>query len=121
MPPTGPTGTKQAFEPELLPQFDVVHITNQTPNPPGKVEVTPNAGRIVFQNHDPIEYRIRFFPPGFYDNPGQDPNVGGIDLLIPAKGSLSLVIKKNEAFSYSIMNMQSENAMTGKGGGPGTN
>lgn len=121
MPPTGPTGTKQAFEPEALRQFSIITITNQEPSPSGQVEVTPNSGRIVFQNHDPIEYRIRFFSPGFYDSTGQDPNVGGIDLLIPANGSLSLIIKKDEAFSYSIMNMQSENARTGKGGGPGTN
>jgi hypothetical protein len=118
----GPTAAKQALEqPDLLPQFAIISIRNQTPDPRGKVEVTPNAGRIVFQNNDPIEYRIRFFPPGLYDNQGQDPNKGGIDLLVPASGSLSLIIKKDEAFSYSIMNLQSENAMTGKGGGPGTN
>src|SRR5262245_1191467 len=120
--PEGPAAAKQALEqPELLPQFAIISIRNQTPDPPGKVEVTPEGGRIVFQNHDPIEYRIRFFPPGFYDDNSHDPNTGGVDLLIPANGSLSLIIRKNDAFSYSIMNLRSENVMTGKGGGPGTN
>src|SRR5262245_16005463 len=101
------TAVKKALEEvEQLPQFAVIEIRLQSPNPPGRVEVTPNSGRIVFQNHDPIEYRLRFFPPGFYEIPGQDPNRGGIDLLVPANGSLTLIIKKDEAFSYSIMNLQ---------------
>lgn len=115
------TGTSEAKEPlekemiDTLPQFAVVAIRNQALYPDGKVEVTPNAGRIVFRNEDPIEYRIRFY------KPDTDPNADGIDLLLPAGGSLSLIIRKDDAFMYSVMNINSENAMTGKGGGPGQN
>src|SRR5262245_47073035 len=122
MPAAGTTGAKDArqLEPESLPQFAVIKIQNQIPDPPGVVEVTPSSGQIFFQNLDPIPYRIRFFAENFYDD-GTDPNTGGIDLLLPANGSLSLIIKKDESFSYSIMNMQSMNALTGQGGGPGKN
>jgi len=109
-------GTRATIEAKELPQFATITITNQTPEPRGKVEVTPNAGRILFQNNDPVEYRIRFY------KPDADPNAGGsIDLLLPARGSVTLLIRKDDAFSYSVMDPHSENAMTGKGGGPGTN
>jgi hypothetical protein len=109
-------GTSATTEAKALPQFSTITITDQTPEPHGKVEVTPNAGRILFQNNDPVEYRIRFY------KPDADPNAGGsIDLLLPAKGFLTLLIRKDDAFSYSVMAPHSENAMTGKGGGPATN
>jgi hypothetical protein len=121
MPATGITEAKDArqLEPEAL-QFAVIKVQNQIPDPRGEVEVPPGSGRIVFQNLDPIEYRVRFFAERFYDG-GRDPNTGGIDLLLPANGSLALLIKKDESFNYSIMSMQNLNALTGQGGGPGKN
>jgi hypothetical protein len=112
------TGTTEAKE-EVKETVDLapwakITIREQTPYPPDKVEVTPHAGRIFFQNEDPVEYRIRFW------KPGTDSSVG-IDLLLPAAGHLTLLIKKDDAFSYSVMHTDSENAMTGKGGGPVTN
>ena len=78
--------TKEA----VLPLFKTITIIEQTPDPPGRVEVTPNAGRIVFQNKDPLEYRIRLYK-------GTDPDApGGIDLLLPANGFLSVIIKKDD-------------------------
>ena len=124
MPGTGTTEAKdpRQLEPASLPQFAVITVRNQIPDPRGQVEVTPNIGHIVFQNLDPIQYRIRFFPPGFYDpDAGRNPNTGGTDLLLPANGSLTLIIKQGDEFNYSIMNMQSMNALTGQGGGPGKN
>jgi len=122
MPATGTTEAKdpRKLEPGSLPQFAVIKVQNQIPDPRGVVEVTPSSGQIVFQNLDPIPYRVRFFKENLYDG-GTDPNTGGIDLLLPANGSLSLIIKQDESFSYSIMNMQSTNALTGQGGGPGKN
>ena len=105
--------TKESVLP--LPLFRTITIIEQTPDPPGRVEVTPNAGRIVFQNKDPLEYRIRLY------KPGTDPDVDGIDLLLPANGFLSVIIRKNDEFQYSVMETSSTLASTGKGGGPITN
>jgi len=100
----------------VLPLFRTITITEQTPSPSGRVEVTPDAGRIIFQNNDPLEYRIRLFK-------GTDPDApGAIDLLLPANGLLSVIIKKNDEFNYSVMPTNSVlAASTGKGGGPITN
>jgi hypothetical protein len=71
-----------------LPLFRTITITNQEPSPNGRVEVTPDAGRIIFQNNDPLEYRIRLY------KPNTDPDAGGIDLLLPANGFLSVIIRR---------------------------
>ncbi len=111
--------TRAAIETKetVLPLFRTITITDQTPSPSGRVEVTPNAGRIIFQNNDPLEYRIRIY------KPGTDPDApGGIDLLLPANGLLSVIIKQNDEFNYSVMPTNSVlAASTGKGGGPITN
>jgi hypothetical protein len=100
----------------VLPLFRTITITEQTPSPSGRVEVTPDAGRIIFQNNDPLEYRIRLFKAPTRTPPG------GIDLLLPANGLLSVIIKKNDEFNYSVMPTNSVlAASTGKGGGPITN
>jgi hypothetical protein len=100
----------------VLPLFRTITIFEQTPDPPGRVEVTPDAGRIVFQNKDPLEYRIRLYKGTDADAPG------GIDLLLPANGLLSVIIKKDDEFNYSVMPTNSVMAAsTGKGGGPITN
>jgi len=110
------TATTEA-KTRALPRFRTITITDQCPDPPGRVEVTPEAGRIVFQNKDPLEYRIRLY------KPGTDPDAGGgIDLLLPANGLLSVIIREKDEFNYSVMPTNSVNAaMTGKGGGPVTN
>ena len=107
--------TKETVLP--LPLFRTITITDQCPDPQGRVEVTPEAGRIVFKNMDPLEYRIRLY------EPGTDPDAGGgIDLLLPANGLLSVIIKKDDEFNYSVMPTNSVlAASTGKGGGPITN
>jgi hypothetical protein len=112
------TATGEVKERALsLPLFRTITITDQCPDPQGRVEVTPEAGRIVFKNMDPLEYRIRLY------EPGTDPDAGGgIDLLLPANGFLSVIIRKNDQFKYSVMPANSEMAAaTGKGGGPITN
>ena len=108
--------TKAAIETTEFPLFRTITITNQYPSPNGRVEVTPEAGRIIFQNNDPLEYRIRLYK-------GTDPDApGSIDLLLPANGLLSVIIKKNDEFNYSVMPSNSvQAASTGKGGGPITN
>jgi len=99
-----------------LPQFRTITITNQEPSPSDRVEVTPEAGRIVFQNNDPLEYRIRLY------KPDADPDgAGSIDLLLPANGLLSVIIRENDEFKYSVMTTNNVLASTGKGGGPITN
>ena len=109
-------GTSREVETEVLPLFRTIVVANQYPNPDGRVEVSPNAGRIVFQNQDPIEYRIRFY------RPGEDPDSGvGMDLLLPAQGFLNVVIRPNDEFNYFIMGSASLSTSTGKGGGPITN
>jgi hypothetical protein len=100
----------------VLPLFRRIIITDQTPSPADRVEVNPNAGRIVFENKDPLEYRIRLY------KPDTDPDAGGgIDLLLPANGFLSVIIRPNDEFMYSVMATSSVLASTGKGGGPITN
>ena len=108
---------QSAFETGTLALFKTIKIIDGYPQPSGRLEVTPDAGRIVFQNNDPLEYRIRLY------KPDTDPDsAGAIDLLLPANGFLSVIIRKNDAFMYSVMPTNSENAaMTGKGGGPVTN
>ena len=98
-----------------LPLFKTITIINQDPSPNDRVEVTPDAGRVIFENKDPLEYRIRLY------KPGTDPDVDGIDLLLPANGLLSVIIRRNDEFNYSVMSTNSVLAATGKGGGPITN
>jgi len=105
--------TKETVYP--LPLFRTITITNQDPSPNGRVEVTPNAGRIIFQNNDPLEYRIRLY------KPNTDPNADGIDLLLPANGLLSVIIRKDDEFNYSVMATNTMLAADGRGGGPITN
>lgn len=87
------TSAIEAREAEL-PKFRIITVSDQTPEPSGLVEVTPNAGRVLFQNNDPVEYRIRLVP---RDNPAT------IDLLLPARGSVTVIIKKNDEFFYSLL------------------
>ena len=93
------TGTTEAKE-ATLPHWATITISQREPNPPGTVEVSPQAGRVLFQNQDPVEYRIRLW------KLGTDPNAG-IDILLPATGHVIVVIKQNDEFSYSVMDISS--------------
>jgi hypothetical protein len=77
-----------------LPRTATITVRNKEPYPPGEVEVTPEAGRVYFENKDSEDYRVRFWPK---ENPAV-----AIDLLLIAGGSLAVVIKPNDEFSYSV-------------------
>jgi hypothetical protein len=101
------TGTTRAEE-GSLPQSATITIREQQPYPPGEVEVTPDAGRIHFKNEDKDEYRLRFW------KVKTDPDAG-IDILLPAGGSVTVVIKKNDEFDYSVMHLNSEDRISTNG------
>jgi len=79
---------------DSLPRTATITVRNKEPYPPGAVEVTPEAGRVYFENKDSEDYRVRFWPKG---NPAV-----AIDLLLLAGGSLAVVIKPNDEFSYCV-------------------
>jgi hypothetical protein len=97
MPKTGSTGTKQ----NNLPKSATITISAKNPNPPGKVEVTPNAGRVHFKNKDKADYRLRLW------RPNTDPNAG-IDILLPAGEPITIVIKKDDEFLYDTLNISNK-------------
>ena len=94
-----------------LPKSATIVIKNQLPNPSGEVEVTPHGGRIIFENKDKKDHRLRFLS----CRGGSD---SSIDLLLPALGRTTVLIKKDDEFMYSIMNLNGAEAMSGNGGGP---
>jgi hypothetical protein len=94
-----------------LPKSATIIIKNQQPAPCGEVEVTPDAGRIIFQNKDKRDYRLRFF------KPDTDPSAG-IDILLAAGGRTTVLIKKNDEFLYKVLNVEGDEKLTGPGGGP---
>jgi len=72
--------------------------------------VAPGVGRVHFKNQDKKGYRLRFWK--------QDTGpLRGIDILFPANGRLTVMIKKEDEFFYTVLNLGDE-AATGKGGGP---
>ena len=75
------------------------------------MEVTPDGGRIRFNNRDKKEYRIRFWRVG-------TPSPEGIDLLLPGQSSLTVIIKKGDEFHFSVMIPKNDDVMNGQGGGP---
>lgn len=79
-----------------LPRTATITVRGKEPYPPGEVEVTPDAGRVYFENKDTVEYRVRLWPVK------GDPDLA-IDLLLPAGGTLAVVIKQNDEFSYSVL------------------
>ena len=106
------TGAAKAKE-STLPRSATIIIRKQEPSPSGKVEVEPWTGRVHFVNKDKKDYRLRFW------KPDTDP-FAGIDMLIPAGGSLTLLIKKGDEFMYGVVDI-SDRVSTGKGGGPAVN
>ena len=95
----------------VLPKSATIVIKNQLPNPSGEVEVTPHGGRIIFENKDKKDHRLRFHS----CRGGSD---SSIDLLLPAHGRTTVLIKKDDEFTYHVMNLDGEEVMSGHGGGP---
>ena len=100
------TGTKQS----PLPESATIKIYDQVPDPCGEVEVTPKGGRVHFENQDAKEYRLRLY------KPGTDP-LKGIDILLPANGRVTVIIKRYDEYQYSVVDVIDE-ISSGKGGGP---
>jgi len=94
-----------------LPKAASVIIQDRQPIPSGEVEVTPDGGRIIFLNEDRCDYRLRLFKP-------KSEPAAGIDVLLPANGRMTVLIKENDEFMYNIMNLDGGEAMSGARGGP---
>ena len=94
-----------------LPKSAVIIIKNQLPEPCGEIEVTPHGGRIIFENKDKKDHRLRF-------HSAKGGSGSSIDLLLPALGRTTVLIKKDDEFMYTVMNLDGEEVMTGHGGGP---
>jgi hypothetical protein len=94
-----------------LPRSATITIREQHPSPSDEVEVTPDGGRVHFENKDKKEYRLRLW------KPKTEPNAG-IDILLPAGGRVTVVIKEKDVFEYSVMSIAGGEAMSGNGGGP---
>jgi len=96
--------------PGHLPQSATITIRDGKPYPHTKVEVTPKGGRIHFENLDDRGYRLRLFKP-------RTKALKGIDILLPAKGTVTVIIKKFDIFMYAVVDLIDEVA-SGRGGGP---
>ena len=101
-------GTARAKE-KALPRSATITIRKQHPKPDGKVEVTPDNGRIHFKNKDKTAWRLRFFRKDAESNTS-------IDMLLPAKGSLTVLIRQGDEFHYIVFPV--ERILNGIGGGP---
>jgi len=106
MPATAARKAKQT-----LPKSATITIQDQEPSPDGVVEVSPDGGRVHFENKDKCDYRLRFW------RPKTDPNQG-LDLFLPAGGRATVLIKKNDEFDYSVMGIDVDKVANGHGGGP---
>lgn len=101
-----------------LPLSATITIKDQKPDDRGMKEVTPDGGRIIFDNKDQKDYRLRL---------RSTATQSSIDLLLPAKGQTIVLINKDDEFMYDILNVAlsasatasgSTVAMAGTGGGP---
>ncbi len=104
------TGAAKAKQ-DSLPRSATITIRDQTPRPSGKVEVEPWKGRVHFTNEDKKDYRLRFW------KSNTEP-LAGIDILLPAKGSVTIMIKKGDEFHFGVFHTKGDEASLGKGGGP---
>ena len=104
------TGTAKAKQ-TSLPRSATITIRDQTPYPDGQVEVAPWTGRVHFENKDKKEYRLRFW------KPDTEP-LAGIDVLLPAKGRVTVMIKKKDEYHYGIFPAEGDEVSSGRGGGP---
>ena len=82
-----------------LPKSATITISQGKPDPPNKVEVTPDAGRIHFKNNDKADYRLRLW------RRGTNPNKG-IDILLPAGGRTTVIIRSNDVFNYDVLSIK---------------
>lgn len=87
---TGAAKAKQV----VLPRSATITIRKQRPSPKSEVEVEPGLGRIHFKNKDDREYRLRF---------QKSEGDSGIDIVIAAHGTVTVAIKKDDQFRYSVM------------------
>ncbi len=104
---TGAASARQV----TLPRSATITIHDQAPRPNGKVEVAPWTGRVHFMNKDKKDYRLRFW------KPDTEP-LAGIDILLPAKSRVTVMIKKGDEFHYGVFHAKGDEAALGKGGGP---
>ena len=82
---------------EDLPKSATITIEAGKPCPEGWVEVSPDDGQVIFENKDGSDYRLRFW------KPGSEPK-SGIDILLPAGGSTTILIKLYDEFLYGLLN-----------------
>lgn len=101
-------GTARAKE-KQLPRSATIIIHNLAPKPKGRVEVTPDNGRIHFKNKDKKSYRLRLFRKDAESSTS-------IDMLLPAKGTLTVLIRQGDEFFYIVF--PNEKVLNGIGGGP---
>jgi hypothetical protein len=93
-----------------LPKSATIKIIDRTAVPRGEVEVMPDVGRIHFKNKDRKEYKIRLW------RSGTEPHFG-IELVLAPNGTITVVIRKDDEFYYSLIS-KSGNVEPGPGGGP---
>jgi hypothetical protein len=82
-----------------LPKSATITISQGKPVPSDEVDVTPDAGRIHFKNKDKADHRLRLW------RKGTDPNKG-IDILLPAGGRTTVVIRSNDEFNYDVLSIK---------------
>jgi hypothetical protein len=104
---TGVAKAKQAH----LPHSATITIMEQKPSPHGKVEVAPEVGRVRFENKDDREYRLRLWKWKTRED-------AGIDILLPAGGSVTVVIKRKDEWGYGVVDIGGGSVEMGGGGGP---
>jgi|KBSSwiStaDraftv2_1062776.scaffolds.fasta_scaffold563774_1 hypothetical protein len=81
---------------EGLPKSATITVEAGHPCPEGWVEVSPDNGQVIFENKDSVDYRLRFW------KPGSEPK-SGIDILLSARGSTTILIKLNDEFLYELL------------------
>ena len=82
-----------------LPKSATITLSQGKPVPSDEVEVTPDAGRIHFKNKDKADRRLRLW------RKGTKPS-SGIDILLPARGVVTVVIKLKDEFNYDVMSIK---------------
>lgn len=97
--------------PNHLAESATITISEEYIDPPGTVAVTPNGGRIYFQNAEAREYRVRFWNAKRHESEG-------IDFVLPANGLLTTIIKEGDEFLFSVLQVGDALIASGRGGGP---
>jgi hypothetical protein len=88
-----------------------VRIVKGEPHPHGEVEVAPDFGRVHFQNEDEKEYVLRFWHP-------ESAEKTGIDIVLRSLETITIAIKKDDEFLYSVIGIGigGDRVATGPGG-----